>query len=849
MAEVRDGYDLYYADRLWQLLPAVYRARDRDDPGVSGPLQELVWRIGAQMAVVRRSIDRLWADQSIETCDDWVIPYIGDLLGTNLVNGLDPRGQRVDVAKTIHYRRRKGTLAVLEEIARDVTGWQAHVVEAFRRLSRTRHGLDPPVGPGAVGDALPIPCPGPATAADPTELLRHEGLVGALTDTMSGGFADLRSAHGARLGGSPFDEFSHVADFRSGEGAVGRYGIPKLLVFLWRLQSFAVEGGTPVAVGGCPGGFVFDPTGRRIPMFLAPLAPEQDDWADTWTSAPEWQVPGPFTSSLAQAIADPGSGPPQHAPYPDAENIPAFFSARAGAPPEPVEIETCWPESGQFKLQDDTAAAPAVSYQYGFSAMIGAGPYDRTLLGDPPSTVEPEQPAVAGGGGLDQALAASGATGTVTLADSLTYESVGDVGTTAAPLGSLLIRAAPVQRPVVRLPAAADDDPPAAWTFTGGGSGSELTFDGLLISGGDIVLRGAFSSVRLTGCTTDPGTLSDTGAALATSVDGRPLAPVRIWIEGDPNAGAGSRGAIEQLILDHCVLGPIRTRNGGAVENVTITDSLVQGIAARAADSSSLTSSDVYDPELLTKGLVGDDPLSEHVRTSLPNEAQTVLSSYQGGPLTTAELTAIVDGLNAVIAGPDSIYSVQAFAGVTLPPVLQALLNEGSKDDVASVNRLLLEAGYPIALSAAALAFTQGSVAMTRCSVIGRTFVHRLLLSDSILGDFAIASDPQDGCVRFSATSTGSRVPRQYRSVALGTGAALFTSDSYGDPGYGQLLETADRAIVAGVPDITISAGAQSGSEMGAFSSQLATIKERGLLTKYAEFMPLGLTPVVVHVT
>ena len=167
MAEVADGYDAYYADRLWQLIPAVYRANDSDDPDVTGPLQELLRRIGAQAAVVRRSIDRLWADQSIETSDDWVIPYIGDLLDTNLVNGLDARGQRLDVAKTIHYRRRKGTVAVLEEIARDVTGWEAHVVEAFRRLSRTRHNLDPPVGPGPLAAALPTPClrtPPPAGA-------------------------------------------------------------------------------------------------------------------------------------------------------------------------------------------------------------------------------------------------------------------------------------------------------------------------------------------------------------------------------------------------------------------------------------------------------------------------------------------------------------------------------------------------------------------------------------------------------------------------------------------------------------------------------------------------------------
>ena len=145
---MNDGYEAYYAERLWQLLPSVYRTADTDSVDANGPLRELLDRIGAQVAVVRRSIDRLWADQSIETCDDWVIPYIGDLVGANLVNNLNPRGQRLDVAKTIHYRRRKGTLQVLEELAVDVTGWTAHGVEAFRCLARARHGLDPVLGPG-----------------------------------------------------------------------------------------------------------------------------------------------------------------------------------------------------------------------------------------------------------------------------------------------------------------------------------------------------------------------------------------------------------------------------------------------------------------------------------------------------------------------------------------------------------------------------------------------------------------------------------------------------------------------------------------------------------------------------
>ncbi len=203
MAEVDDGYDAYYAERLWQLLPAVYRAADTDGFVTAGPLRELLNRIGAQVAVVRRSIDQLWADQSIETCDDWVIPYLADLVGTNLVTSLDPRAQRLDVAKTIYYRRRKGTFQVLEEIAQDVTGWTACISESFRRLARTRHGLDPVLGPAFLPRARP---------AEVAQLLRTEGLTGLLTGGPAGGFADLRSSHGAALSGSAFDESFHLAD-------------------------------------------------------------------------------------------------------------------------------------------------------------------------------------------------------------------------------------------------------------------------------------------------------------------------------------------------------------------------------------------------------------------------------------------------------------------------------------------------------------------------------------------------------------------------------------------------------------------------------------------------------------
>ncbi len=430
-----DGYDTYYAERLWQLFPAVYRTADTDSLTSAGPLRELVNRIGTQLAVARRSIDRLWADQSIETCDDWVIPYIGDLLGTNLVNKLDARGQRLDVAKTIGYRRRKGTVEVLEELALDITGWPAHVVEGFRRLSRTRHGLDPAVGAAA------FPRSGQAEIA---ALLAAEGLTGLLTGGAAGGFADLRSRHGAALAGSAFDESFHTADFRAGRGAIGHYGIPKLLVYLWRLTSFAVMAGTPVAVAGCPDQYVFDPTGREIPLFL-PQPPDPDDFARTWAPAREWQVPAPLTSSLETAITDSGTSPPPPArpPYP-AGDLPQRYALGGGA-----ELAMIWPETGRFETTGPPPEPLTVSYQYGFSSRVGAGPYDRDVLAGRPAQAGNDTELTTAAG-LDAALAGLGTTGTVTAGTSLTYAELAPVGSTAAPAGDVLVRAGPGQRPVLR---------------------------------------------------------------------------------------------------------------------------------------------------------------------------------------------------------------------------------------------------------------------------------------------------------------------------------------------------------------------------------------------------------------
>jgi hypothetical protein len=726
MPDDRDGYEAYYAEKLWNLIPVAYRAEDSLELDGRGPLREMVNRIGAQAATVRRSIDRMWEDQSIETCDDWIIPYMADLLATNLVASLDARGQRLDVAKTIYYRRRKGTVAMLEELASDVTGWNARVVEFFRRLSRTWHGLDPELG-------------WPADRPDPEgtrALQRAQGLIGALTHTPRGGLADLRDDYGATQAHSAFDEFFHTADFRRGRGRVGWHNIPRLGVFLWRLRSFPADLTTPIRDQNCPNQYTFDPTGRDVPLFAAATRA----YGDAWVSPQEWQLPNAIDQRLLQAelldlyaALDPQDGVSLLSrslgifrPGGLSWNLVPMSQVTADAQQlgtaQPYLIV---PERGRLIVHNPppveaTTLFYRLTYHYGFSSTIGAGNYDRRLLGQQSLTGATVQ---GGGNALDLALAVfpptgTQTTGTVVITDSLTYDGVRDV----EDIEALTLGAENRRRPLIRLPAPGGGPGVTEWVFTAASTDpdvGQLVLEGLFVSGGDIVLRGDFTSVRLTCCTLDPGTFDNDTATYALAADGRELQPCRLWVEGQ----------VRELTIDRCIVGPIQSRatpgevgaQPGSIETLQISDSIVQGL----------------QPE-------------------------------------------------------------------------------------------------------ATLRLSSGQVDLNRCTILGRAEVHRLYASECILDDVVLVEDQQYGCVRFSAWATGSVLPRQYESVTIAARSPLFTSRAFGQPGYGQLLSGVDAAIVA---------GAQNGSEMGAFARDKNSIKERSLYIKYEEFMPLGLIPVLIYMT
>ena len=187
------------------------------DPDGDGPLQELLDGSPARSLRCAAASTGSGKTSPSRSCDSWVIPYIADLLATNLVPSMDARGQRLDVANTIYYRRRKGTVALLEQLAADVTGYDARVIEFFRRLGRAAATASTRRSATRAGSPDPAAARRPAAPRRP-DRPAHRHAAGRL--------ADLRDPLGARMTGTAYDEYHHRADVRQRRRApLGWYGI------------------------------------------------------------------------------------------------------------------------------------------------------------------------------------------------------------------------------------------------------------------------------------------------------------------------------------------------------------------------------------------------------------------------------------------------------------------------------------------------------------------------------------------------------------------------------------------------------------------------------------------------
>ena len=417
----QDGFERYYAEKIWEWIPSTYRHED----GLADPpyiLRAIVEILARQAAIGRRTSDRLWEDQFIQTCDDWAVPYIGNLLGTRLIGSPNRRGRRVDVARTIFYRRRKGTLIVMEELIQDITDWEGVVVESFKRLARSRHRLDP----------------------EPARF------IGPLTRTPPGGSADLRFGRAGEVLDGPFDDMAHTADFRRIEGYQGRFNIPKLNFFLYRLFAFEVLKATPWDFGDQR--FTFDPSGRDIPLFRR----SQKIGNTTLATVQEWQLPAPTPCRLLEQFKPdliPGTvalavAPSEEAGALPAQSIQAGNLATWSLPAAPGIEAFIDPVLGRFLLTSAPASQDevyAVRHHYGFSSALGAGTYLRS------------QSVLQGGvsdfdSGLDQPGPVTGfslpSTGAHQFINSKTYQAE---NSSLDEIKELVLQAADRQRPYVKL--------------------------------------------------------------------------------------------------------------------------------------------------------------------------------------------------------------------------------------------------------------------------------------------------------------------------------------------------------------------------------------------------------------
>ncbi|MEU6806060.1 phage tail protein [Streptomyces neyagawaensis] len=213
---------------VYDLLPAVHRNRDAE---LGHPLRALLEPVEEELRRLREDIDGLYDNWFVETCAEWVLPYLGDLLGVEPVaaspDGATPR--RAFIANTLRHRRRKGTPATLEELAQDITGLPAKVVEYFQVLGTTQH-------------------------------VNHPRLGNVRTP-------DLRDTGRLQLLGTPFDQVARTADVRHVDRGRGRYNLGAVGLHLWRLSSHPYTDVDAHAVDAAAGRWTFDPAGRDLPLF------------------------------------------------------------------------------------------------------------------------------------------------------------------------------------------------------------------------------------------------------------------------------------------------------------------------------------------------------------------------------------------------------------------------------------------------------------------------------------------------------------------------------------------------------------------------------------------------------
>jgi hypothetical protein len=497
---------------LYELLPAIYRIRDAEQ---GEPLLALMQVLSEQVGVLEENLAQLYDDQFAETSASWVLPYLGDLLGIRGLTSSGPLSSRAEVAHTIGYRRRKGTAAMLEQLARDVTGWPARAVEFFELIAATQymnHLRQANQSFVSVRDAR-----------------RIEDLGGAFERATQIDDPDL----------------THTVDVRRIRSGHGRYNIPNVGLFLWRLRAMSLT--RSPAVPAAPGDkrkFFFSPLGIDLPLFNSPKTESVATHLAEPVNVPDRirrrvldrNFDDYYGRSLKLELAPSGGGDPVPAPAPI---VVCDLSGWTNLPTNKIAID---PVLGRVAFPDDQTDSVLASFHYGFSANMGGGEYSRLLSTDGQNldivkVVTPDT--------IAAALTALGPHGgTIEIGNSGRYSEVLAIN---AANRFIEVRAGDKRRPTIVLG--------SALTISGSAD-DDVVLDGLLLTGAGIRVTGALRKLTLRHCTLVPGI-----SLLANGDPAQPGVPSLI-VEPENTS----------IEIDHCILGGIHT---DASNEVAINDSIV----------------------------------------------------------------------------------------------------------------------------------------------------------------------------------------------------------------------------------------------------------------------------------
>jgi hypothetical protein len=787
---------------LYERLPEIYRIKDAEllPPG---QLQRYLALVEASFSAIHANIESLYHDLFIETCDDWVIPYIGDLLGTSPLKG-DPRTLRADVADTIALRRRKGTLGAIERLTYNLTRWGVHSVELRENLVWNQHlnhqrpdaGGDPPYAQAGLHTAI------------------------------RGGTVTLRDPAMLSLLDSPFDPFAHTVDVKPPAGGTIRYNLPNLAIFLWRLAANRIQVCQPVMRGvidlsatatgdqaawlvrldvlpGDPARSFTEPvqlfnTSRFDPKVQPPLVSQLDQTpgaipvarldSDAAAGAPAQYVAVETYDPNALAanpldIAEVGL----QFHLPEAEFANKTYPPQAGDP-QPWRLRgdnLCAWEAGlplplrRYEIVIDPRIGRVVmgvetqtqaealrerlllTYPYGAVGPVGAHPGSR---GKTPSEWQ-GQPVILrtvnyhqNPNGLQDALndlQTLTAPLLIEIRDSMTHTL--DLATVAGVLNEdggpnlllnrpLIIRAADNQRPLILL-------------------SQPLRFRPFRVVGADASEQQQLDAVM---------------DQLNVRLEGLYLSRSNAFPGGEPLI---ARAAINQLEILSCTLDP-----GG----------FLQLNGTRAAIQTAIRLGDVYG---FTAGSAED--------VAFKQTPEIILQKTVAGPVLidrkyTLNLTDTI--LDAGKGVGDEAATSFALSNATDPA------NQyGPPTTVSSITVF-------------------GRMRVEQMSGRGGIWVHALEVFNN-----------QKGCLKFSYfAGVGDRLPQNHACVFGLTANLRFTSSIFGQPAYAQLHHTTDFRIQERGPN---------DDAMGAFGFLQDAHKWRNLQIRYREFMPVGIRPLLIPVT